>query len=393
MSVTGARWWPAVAADNPAVGRARALPGCVWRGTRTFRLLTVVVSPFAGLGGPAMRSMIGLLLLFLTAPVPQAGAGNAPDDARAARPLRVIYDGRVFDATCALIHTEPSGNGLALYFVTSARLFKTADGGPFRPAAAVYVTLEDGTEIAVRREDIALPIGNLVDIAVLRAEVPNTTVAAGSMTFDPPAPASGFIVAGYDGDSAPATIAAHVRFASTRLIIGDRDASAIAGCIGAPALDDEGIFGVVSECDGNRAVVITPLSIAYAFIVRHVPGLVGRPTLRDHGQAARPQCRAADAENRPVRRRRQCDRAADAALKTIPAPPSLAGQAKKSRPACPPACRRCPPGPAPLDPGGTCGESEPMRTSPQHGSRAFRFSASLRNRRETRFLLRDEGDG
>lgn len=230
-----------------------------------------------------MGSSTALLLLLLAASPPQtgSGAGSALDDSRVARPLRVVYDSRVFDATCALVHSEPSGDGLALYFVTSARLFKTADGEPFRPASDVQITLENGTEVTVRREDVSLPIGNLVDIAVLRAQVPITAVAAGSMTFDPPAPASAFVIAGYDGDGAPATIAGHIRFASTRLIVGDRDASPIAGCVGAPTLNRDGIFGIVSECDANRAVVITPLSVAYAFIVRHVPGLAGRPTLRD----------------------------------------------------------------------------------------------------------------
>ena len=234
--------------------------------------------------GPAMRSSIAfppLFLAVLLCAAPVRGAGSAADDVRAVRPLRVVYDARVFDATCALIHTEPSGDGLALYFVTSARLFKTAEGERFRPASAVQITLEDGTGIVVRREDVFLPTGNLVDIAVLRAEVPIAAVAAGSITFDPPAPASAFVIAGYGADGAPATIAGHVRFASTRLVVGDRDASPIAGCVGAPALGNDGIFGVVSECDANRAAVITPLSMAYAFIVRHVPGLVGQPTLRD----------------------------------------------------------------------------------------------------------------
>ena len=45
-----------------------------------------------------------------------------------------------------------------------------------------------------------------------------------------------------------------------------------------------------------------------------------------------------------------------------------------------------------MRPGRTCGESEPMRASPQHGSPAFRFSAPLRNRRQAGLLLRDEGD-
>jgi len=69
---------------------------------------------------------------------------------------------------------------------------------------------------------------------------------------------------------------------SGRFVVGDRDASGLAGCVGAPAVSDEGIYGVVGECDPNRAPVITLLSAAYSLITRQVPGLTGRPTLREH---------------------------------------------------------------------------------------------------------------
>lgn len=109
---------------------------------------------------------------------------------------------------------------------------------------------------------------------------------AGSFTpiplaWAPPAIASAFEIAGYDGAGNPATITAHVRFASTRLLVGDRDISGLAGCIGAPAIGLDGLYGIVSECEPNRAPVITRLSMAYSFLARNLPGLQPRPTLKE----------------------------------------------------------------------------------------------------------------
>jgi hypothetical protein len=211
----------------------------------------------------------------------RAAAASAPADARAARPLQLVYESRTFDGTCALVHAESREHDVALYFITSARLFKTAEGEPLPPARAIRVTLDDGSEVAVRHEDVFLPMGNLVDVAVLRAAAPSATFVPGAMTFAAPPSGSDFLIAGYDRDGAQATIAEHARFVSTRLVVGDRDASGLAGCVGAPAISADGIYGVVSECDVNRAPVITLLSMAYPLIARHVPGLMVRPTLRE----------------------------------------------------------------------------------------------------------------
>ena len=54
---------------------------------------------------------------------------------------------------------------------------------------------------------------------------------------------------------------------------------AAAAIAGAPAISEDGIYGVVSECEANRAPVITLLAVAHSFIARQVPGLTIRPTL------------------------------------------------------------------------------------------------------------------
>jgi hypothetical protein len=226
-------------------------------------------------------SVIGSLAV-LTGAAGHASQGVAPADVLAARPLQIVYEGGVVDGSCALVYMDSRVEDVMLYFVTSARLFKTPDGQPLPDARAIRVTLDGGNQVTVGRQDVFLPIGNLVDVAVLRAEAPYAAVLPGTMSFDAPPPAgSDFLIAGYDDGGALATVAEHVRFLSTRLVVGDRDVSGLAGCLGAPAISADGIFGVVSECDAGRAPVVTLLALASPFLARHVPGLMVRPTLRE----------------------------------------------------------------------------------------------------------------
>ena len=211
----------------------------------------------------------------------RAAAASAPADARAARPLQIVHESRTIDGTCALVYAEcGKRRGALLHHVRSPvqdGWRRTVAPRPRHPRHA----LDDGSEYGVRREDVFLPRGNLVDVAVLRAAAPNSTFEPGAMTFAAPPPGIDFLIAGYDRDGARTTIAEHARFVSTRLVVGDRDASDLAGCVGARAISADGIYGVVSACDANRAPVITLLSMAYPLIARHVPGLMVRPTLSE----------------------------------------------------------------------------------------------------------------
>jgi len=231
-----------------------------------------------------MRPVAAIALICSLAVLPVApgrvAAAGTPADALAARPLHLVHESGTVDGTCALVYAESRVQDVVLYFITSARLFKTPDGETLPSARAMRVTLEGGSEVTVRRQDVFLPMGNLVDLAVLRAEAPADTYLPRIMTFDPPPAGSDFSIAGYDRSGALATIAEHVRFTSTRIVVGDRAAAGLVGCVGAPAISEDGIFGVVSECDADRAPVITLLAVAYPLIDRHVPGLMVRPTMR-----------------------------------------------------------------------------------------------------------------
>ena len=69
------------------------------------------------------------------------------------------------------------------------------------------------------------------------------------------------------------TVEEHIRFESTRQVFGSRDASGLLGCVGAPAMSADGVFGVVRECEVKCCPVISLLSVARRFIERHVPQL------------------------------------------------------------------------------------------------------------------------
>jgi hypothetical protein len=179
--------------------------------------------------GLTIAAALSIGLLSLQA---RAADASAPADARAARPLQIVRASGTLEGTCALVYAEPGEDDVLLYFVTAGRLFRTAEGEPLAPARTVRVTLEDGSAVSVRHEDVFLPVGNFLDVAVLRAVAPRTALVTGAMTFSMPPPAREFLIAGYDRDGAPATVTEHVRFVSTRLVVGDRDASGLKGCAG-----------------------------------------------------------------------------------------------------------------------------------------------------------------
>jgi hypothetical protein len=208
------------------------------------------------------------------------GASHDRPEIRAAFPLRVVYELAALDGICALVAVEPHGTGIALYFITSARLFKTAQGEVLAPAADVRVMMDDGTEVNVPREYRYLPTGSFSDIAVLRADVATSDLVPAAMGFLVPPPGRAVEIAAYTRGGMRQVEMQQVRFTSTRFIVGDGDLSNLA-CVGAPAIDGDEIVGVVSECEPGRAPLITPLSVAFSFLARQIPGLTGRPTLRE----------------------------------------------------------------------------------------------------------------
>jgi hypothetical protein len=195
--------------------------------------------------------------------------------------LQVIYPSATLDGTCALVWTESNGAETLHYFVTSLQFFRDPQGNPYTPQAVVRIVLDDGRTFDVPRQGVILPMGNLVDLAILRVATPTTITIPNSVVLDPLSADTAFAIAGHDNDGAAADIPQHARQVSTRLMVGDRDASLLQGCLGAPAVVDSGVVGIVSRCEPGHAPIITLLSAAYPFLARGIPGLLASPTLRD----------------------------------------------------------------------------------------------------------------
>jgi hypothetical protein len=136
----------------------------------------------------------------------------------------------------------------------------------------VELLVDETRTLDVKHEDLFMPVGSCVDVAVFRVTAAaTTTLVPRPVVYDAPSAGTDFLVSGYDRNGHPATLAGRIRFRSTLLAIGDRDVSVLRGCVGAPAISQEGVFGIVSQCAANRSPVISLLSMARGFIERHVP--------------------------------------------------------------------------------------------------------------------------
>jgi hypothetical protein len=187
--------------------------------------------------------------------------------------LRVHIEtrGGMLEGTCVLVHQESRGNDTVLYFLTSARLLKSTNVDLRAGTRRIRILRDDGAPIEVATDGVIVPYGDMVDIAILRVVAPIGTLAPLPMIFEPPVSGSVFAISGFGMDGVRATIPERVRSQATLRLLGDRDASKLAGCAGAPAIVAGGVFGLVTECEPDRTPAIVPLSVARSFIVRNMP--------------------------------------------------------------------------------------------------------------------------
>jgi hypothetical protein len=227
-----------------------------------------------GTGGAihACMRLIPHLLLACTLLTPAAApgeTGDPPAEGSAVR-LRVGTDAGV-NGTGVLIHRDDRRPEVVLYFLTSSRLFRADDGEALPRAQPVRVWLDAEHTLDLKREDVFIPAGPVIDVVVLRATAAATRLVARPISYESPSVGDVFLVAGHDRNGVPTMVAERIRFESTLLAVGDRDASALFGCVGAPAVSQHAVFGLVTECNAGRAPVIALLSMARSFIERHLP--------------------------------------------------------------------------------------------------------------------------
>jgi hypothetical protein len=194
----------------------------------------------------------------------------------------VVTDAGKTDGTCVLIHREDRGTQSVLYFLTSSRLLREADDERLLRQPNIRLQLDSGRTLDVRRDGIFIPAG-VIDVAVLRTATASTGTVPRPLNYEPPSIGELFHISGYDREGAPVEIVEHVRFRSTLFAVGDHDTSALMGCLGAPAISQRGVFGVVTECDAGRAPVIALISVARSFIDRHLPR-TANPTAQTPGE-------------------------------------------------------------------------------------------------------------
>jgi hypothetical protein len=186
--------------------------------------------------------------------------------------LRLVRDIAEEHGTAVLIRHDLHGSETVLHFLTSSRLFRTAQGDRRAGARPIELLLDGQDPLEVERADVLMASGGgCVDIAVFRVttRVP-TALVPQRVIYDAPHAGGGFFILGFDRSGGSTQVAAHIRFRSTLMAIADRDVSSLPGCVGAPAVvAAEGVFGVINECQPNRPPVISLLSVARHFIERY----------------------------------------------------------------------------------------------------------------------------
>lgn len=222
-------------------------------------------------------AVVGLTLWLLTATHLQRVGAEEPPEQPVFR-IEIIQGNKTTEGTGFLVHEEQRGTNSLVYILTAAHIFRQTDDEPLRGERRIRVHLSEAQVLEVEPHDVFLPAGEMLDVGVLRAVAPTTGLVSLPLVFEPPPPGSGFVISGYRRDGTRATISERVRFESTLVLIGNRAASDLAGCAGAPALVGNRVFGILSECGVNRTPTIAVLTLARDFIMRHVPGLVARPT-------------------------------------------------------------------------------------------------------------------
>ena len=183
----------------------------------------------------------------------------------------VVSDAGEMRGTAVLIRREENQGWITLYFLTSARLLRGPDGNYQRVSKAVTLRLDETRSLDVKCNDVIADGSGLVDLAILRA----TTRDAGGLhptplAYSPPPAGAAFLLAGIGEAGKALTVSEHVRFESTLLVVGDRDATPLADCVGAPAVTADGVFGIVRECEAHRSPVVSVLTMARSFLERHI---------------------------------------------------------------------------------------------------------------------------
>ena len=186
--------------------------------------------------------------------------------------IEIATSRETMKSTSFLVHQQGDGDASVLYFLTSARPFKDSAADLRGGTRRIRLIRPGELPIEIAPADVTLPIGNMLDVAIIRVVGSQAKVAPMPMVFDPPSPGQVFVISGFSTQETGLAVPQRVHLAATSLIVGDRDASHLAGCSGAPATVEVGAFGIVTDCQQGRGPSIVPLSVVQRFILGNLPG-------------------------------------------------------------------------------------------------------------------------
>lgn len=197
-------------------------------------------------------------LSVLTIFAAQSDRQPADADQAAVVQLRLEAARKETVASAILVHREETPENTVLYFLTSERLLTNASVAPSPLVPDSEGEGEDGATMA--------------DIAVLRILAANSPLVPARITLDPPRLGASFSIVSYDAAGARVVVQQRVGMMSERFAVGDIELQTPT-CMGAPALSEKGVFGIVTRCDANRPPIVTLLSAAKDLLQRLIPTL------------------------------------------------------------------------------------------------------------------------
>ena len=214
------------------------------------------------------RRVVFQLLVFgcCLAAAPTAAWSQTPSEAPPfAFRIEVSGTAGVAVGNCVLLHQRPGGHiGSDLYFLTAGQLLQSV-GQPSR----IRIVDAVGSAFETTISNVLLPDegDSSLDVALIR--IPATfekTLAVVPVALEPPKSGEIFLVQDHRGSAAIGRVA----FRSSSRVVGDRTVEDANEFLGAPALLENGMFGIVTEHSSTGLPIVTMLTAARAFLSRTI---------------------------------------------------------------------------------------------------------------------------
>jgi hypothetical protein len=187
--------------------------------------------------------------------------------------IQIVSSENTTEGTCFLIHTEPQHGEVVAYFLTAGRLFKPEALGEDRAQLLrIRVILDESNVIETSGANVVFAgdIDRNLDLALVKATTSITNLMAPPVSMESPRNDDVFVLRGYRGRDTE-ILTERLRLRSDGRTAGDRAIADGDGFLGAPAMGQAGVFGIVTGFSAGIPVV-TPLLSARGFLAGVLPG-------------------------------------------------------------------------------------------------------------------------